>query len=105
MLTNKEKQKMVEIGLKEFQVNTNLRDWMKWFVDEIDKIYDKKIDDLFNCIENPPLMPPKSKKTVILKVNSITRGKPTSTKLNCSFCPMFRRCDNTPKLKRNVNRL
>lgn len=43
MFTNKEKQSMVEKGINEFAVNGDLRDFIKWLIEEYDAVFDMLI--------------------------------------------------------------
>ena len=47
MFSNEEKKKMVEQGIKQFHINREFRKCLEWFVDGMDKVYDKKIEQMF----------------------------------------------------------
>lgn len=43
MLKAEQKQKIVEQGLEQFCINPKFRDCLKWIIDELDKVYEKKL--------------------------------------------------------------
>lgn len=44
MFSIEEKKKMIEQGIQQFHINPKFRDCLKWFVDEMDKVYDKQLE-------------------------------------------------------------
>lgn len=44
MFSIEEKKKMVEQGLQQFHISSEFRGCLKWFVDEMDKVYEAKVN-------------------------------------------------------------
>ena len=45
MLSPDERIKIVEQGVEQFHINPEFRKCLKWFVDEMDKVYDKRLEN------------------------------------------------------------
>jgi len=69
--TDAEKEKMVEDAVSEFSINQKFVDMLHWLIDELDIIYKEKqekyVKQLLETMDNPPKMPPKTKRKV--KIN------------------------------------
>jgi len=70
MFTNEEKKQFVEEGINEFAINPRFRRMLEWLIDEMDSVYDKRLEKEWktfwdNC-KNPPR--PKRKKGIPCKL-------------------------------------
>lgn len=62
------KKELVEQGLKEFSINPKFRKLLNWLCEEFDKKYERKMDEMFDAMENSPRIPSKNVRKVKLKI-------------------------------------
>jgi len=52
VLSNQEKKELVEQGIKEFSINPKFRKLLNWFIDEMDKVYEKRLNEQIKIPKN-----------------------------------------------------